>query len=136
MAKITREKVEEINAKCKNGFMFNLQTFIYSGEKNVIKYIDIEDNKKISATLSYYDRRLQGSYTYKPVICLHLAIWNVEENGMMCSHGLGATIELSGPCEKRKFNDLIAKTAEFDDATILDYASQNMERLKNPFLIG
>ncbi len=134
MAKLTKEQVEDINQKCSNDFMLDVGAFMYHGDKQVVKYIDIGDDKKLSATLSFRDRRI--GYTFKPVLSLHLAIWNVEPSGLMCSHGLGVTIDLSEPYERRKFSDIIAKTKDFDNEKCLQLASEHMEQLKNPFLVG
>lgn len=135
MAKISREKVEEINRKCGNGYELDVMMCVMYNEKHVEKYIDLEDGKKLKATLEFRDRRVEA-YTFKPVLCLHLSIWETTDYGMLCSHGLGATIDLSEPYERRKFADIIAKTHELDDKQVLAYAAANMEQLKNPFLVG
>ena len=136
MGTITKQKVDEINKKCANGFQFDLQSFYYGRNKQVIKYIDFGDNKKLSASIYFSERRLDASYTYKLVMCLHLAIWEVEETGLMVSHGLGQSIIISDVYEKRKFSDIIARTKDFDDNKILELASQHMENLTNPFAVG
>lgn len=134
MAKITREKVEEINAKCKNGFELDVTMFVMYGEKQVQKYIDLENGKKLRATLSFRDRRF--GYTFKPVLSLHLSLWEQDFGEMLVSRGLGATIDLTEPYERKKFNDIILKTSEFDDNKILELASQHMEQLNNPCIVG
>lgn len=132
--KITREKAEEINAKCKNGFELDSAMAVMYGEKQVQKYIDLEDGKKLRATLSFRDRRF--GYTFKPVLSLHLSLWEQEFGDCLVSKGLGATIDLTEPYERKKFNDIILKTSEFDDNKLLELASQHMQELNNPCIVG
>lgn len=44
MAKITKDQVNKINAKCKNGFTLSLYTAIIHGEKCLEKDIQLDDS--------------------------------------------------------------------------------------------
>lgn len=136
MAKISKEKIEEINAKSGNGFFLDIPMAVWYNDKRLKKYIQLSDSEKLEASLSFYDRRV--GYTCKPVICLHLSIWETSDisSDMLVSKGLGATIDLSEPYERKKFADIIKLSHEITDEKIMQYAAENMQNLRNPFLVG
>ncbi len=136
MSKITIEKVKEINQKCNNGFTLDVAMATWYNEKQVKKFIELGNGQKLEASILFHDRRV--GYTYKPVLCLHLALWQVSDisNDMLVSKGLGAWIDLSEPYERKKFADIIEKTKEFDDAKILEIAKEHDIELHKECIVG
>ena len=57
MAKITKDQVNKINAKCKNGFTLSLYTAIIHGEKCLEKDIQLDDSGVLyRATLRFKEK--------------------------------------------------------------------------------
>ena len=136
MATISIGKVKEINAKCSNGFEFDIGAFAYHGDKEVCKYIELGDGKKLKAQIYFGDVRV--GYSFKPTIKLHLSLWEPcdYDSDMMLSRGLGYTTQLTEPYERKKFADVIEKTKEFDDAKILEIAKKHDMELHKECLVG
>jgi len=136
MAKITIEKVKEINQKCSNDFTLDVAMATWYNDKRVKKFIELDNGQKLEASILFSDRRV--GYSFKPVLTLHLSLWQKSDisEDMLISKGLGAWVELSEPYERKKFADIIEKTKEFDDAKILEIAKEHDMELHKECLVG
>lgn len=131
MASCTREQLNKWNAKLANGFTLDLQHFLIWGEKSAVRRIDLPDGKILKATLEYRDARDDSHhYTglHQPMV--HLSIWTDRGNGMLSSHGMGASVKIGTVQSKRNFNNLAALSATIDDEKIMAWATEKMADLK------
>lgn len=55
MAKLTTIQIDKYNAQCENGFKFDFQYYLYHKEKTLIKYIDLESNQVLKASILYHE---------------------------------------------------------------------------------
>ena len=127
MASIKREKVEKINAECKNDFKFDLMCFLMHNENQLKKKIQINDNTYVIASL-YFRRDIA---TDKNVIVLHLSEYTND-----VSYGLGKFIEITEPIYNRKsIKELQKMTEKIDNEMILDLYKENIDQLRNKFIM-
>jgi len=137
MATCTMKQVESWNAKCCNGFHFDIQHFCIWGEKQIKKHIILEDGRVLTATLGY--RRVKSangySYTgkYRPFV--HFQLWNKGANDTLVSHGLGVFVDVGTEQSKQKFNELCKLSAEIDDDKLLDMYGSHSTALLNPCIV-
>ncbi|WP_373168158.1 hypothetical protein [Bacteroides cellulosilyticus] len=54
MATISRKAVETINAKCKNGFGFNIRNFQERGDKTLVRMITVKEDEKAMEIRLYW----------------------------------------------------------------------------------
>lgn len=132
MAKTISEKtVNTIDARCRNGFRFDLQHFMERGEKQLCRFITIRENEKlVKLTLWWRDeatyRKNQygctiREYTGNVVPELHCAVWHKSEaSPCWVSLGFGGFHSFSEhPSSKRQINALADATALVTDELIL-----------------
>lgn len=132
MAKsISKKSVEGINAKCKNGFHFDLQDFMERGTKQLCRFITLQEDKKIiKLTLWWRDEVVRNKnqyggtfsrYTGNVLPELHCAVLHKSTNSSCWSHsGLGEFHPFSDhPSPKRMINALCAATELVTDELIL-----------------
>lgn len=132
MAKtISRKTVETIDARCRNGFRFDLQRFAERSEKQLCRFITLRKNKKqVKLTLRWQDeviihKNRDGyafrEYTGKVIPELHCTVWRKNEaSSFWISRGLGAFHPFSGhPSPKRLMNALADATALVTDELTL-----------------
>lgn len=132
MAKMTQKQVDNLNARCGNGFHFDLQTFMERGEKQLCKLIALEEEKKIVKIGLYWKdevvkRRNEhgctvSEYTGNVIPTLHCAVWRKSETtSCWVSHGLGSFHEFRNvPSTKRLMNALCDMTGEVTDELICE----------------
>ena len=53
MAKITREQIQKINSKCKNGWELDIQFFIFHNEKTLKKIIELDEEHYLEFKIDY-----------------------------------------------------------------------------------
>lgn len=128
---ISKKSVEMLDARCRNGFRFDLQRFVERGEKQLCRSITIWENEKlVRLTLWWRDeatyRKNQygctiREYTGNVVPELHCAVWHKSEaSPCWVSHGLGGFHPFSDrPSPKRMMNALADATALVTDELIL-----------------
>lgn len=76
MNKITQKQLDKINSECKNGFIFDIQGFVNSGDKFLSKYITLEENrKKVEVSLNWKQGR-EPSGNIRVVPSLRVSVWN------------------------------------------------------------
>lgn len=137
MAKITQKQVDTLNARCRNGFRFDLQTFMERGEKQLCKLVTLEEDKKIVKVGLYWKdevvkrRNEYGciipEYTGNVIPALHCAVWRTSETtSCWVSHGLGSFHEFrNAPSAKRLMNALCDMTSEVTDELICGMLPEN-----------
>lgn len=100
MAKMSKQQVESINSKCKNGFSFYIRGFVEAGRKQLNKTITLkEDEKMIEAELCWAEEILHkknpngynipyNTGNYIPV--LRVSVWRASKNSKAwISEGFG-----------------------------------------------
>lgn len=137
MAKLTREQLNRWNAKLGNGFRFDTHFFLMWGDKQLKKYLKLEDGRTLEATLSY--REVTKNYATAGVMpVLHLSIWEScgPDSDMMRSFGTGAYIDMGAQQDKRKYNELVKLSAVVDDGKIMALAVEKLPQLESDVIIG
>lgn len=129
MPKITREQVRKWDAKCSNGFHFDLNRFLMRGEKEISKYIPLPDGRKLEARL-YYSEVTQGFRKIGVRPTLHLSIWKQTETAMV-SHGLGKFIDAGEVTDKKNFSALCALCVNYPDDLLLQLVVVHKATLAN-----
>lgn len=115
MASITREQINKMNQKLKNGFSFDIQYFVYHKEKVATKDLKIDDNSFIRFRLMFVNeyktvvnscgaKHRQSTGLYVP--CVHISKY-VNNT----SHGLGQWVDL-GTAQKRQTFSTLQKLSE------------------------
>ena len=128
---ISEKTVNTLNARCRNGFRFDLQSFGERGEKQLYRFITIRENEKlVKLTLWWRDEAIYRKndygctirrYTGNVVPELHCAVWHKSAaSPCWVSNGLGGFHPFSDrPSSKRLTNALADATALVTDELIL-----------------
>lgn len=134
MAKITIEKVKELNEKMSNGFTLDIAMAKFYGEKEAHKFIDLQDGYKLEASINY--RNKYHCFEREITMHLDLELWKVSDISpdMLISCGGYYVMDL-GKCSKKMFSDIIKKTKEFDDTKIIKLAYDNIPEVKKLQLV-
>ena len=124
MAKtISKKSVEMLDARCRNGFRFDLQRFVERGEKQLCRSITLKENeRRTELTLWWRNEVLSNKdecgyttriHTGNVVPELHCTVWHKCENSpLWVSHGLGGFHPFSEhPSSKRLINALADSTS-------------------------
>lgn len=132
MAKtISKKSVETIDARCRNGFRFDLQRFVERGEKQLCRFVTIRENETlVKLTLWWRDEAVYRKndygctireYTGNVVPELHCAVWRKSEaSPCWVSLGFGGFHSFSDhSLSKRQINALAEATALVTDELIL-----------------
>lgn len=53
MATITKEQVRKINNSCNNDWKLDLEYYLYHGEKQLVKHIDLDNEHYLEFSLHY-----------------------------------------------------------------------------------
>ena len=112
MTKLTNIQIDKYNTQCKNGFKFDFQYYLYHKEKTLIKYIDLESNQVLKASILYYE----DNQKQVPTLHLHKG---VPSGGFYSFSGLGQFITRGEPQKTKRFNLLIDYTERLTDKYIL-----------------
>lgn len=116
--KITSEQVHKYNAQCKNGFEFDVYHFQCMNEKQFIKFIELNNNDIVKATIEYYDNI--------PTLHIHEGY---SDGRFATFSGLGQWFKLGDYQKTKRVNILIALTEKITDAFILSKVDERI--LKN-----
>ena len=132
MAKtISKKSVEMLDARCRNGFRFDLQRFVERGEKQLCRSITLKANeRRIELTLWWRNEVLSNKdecgyttriHTGNVVPELHCVVWHKSEaSPCWVSLGFGGFHPFSEhPSSKRMMNALADATALVTDELIL-----------------
>ena len=137
MAQMTKKQLETINAKCKNGFGFNIRSFLERGEKTLVRMITVkEDEKAVEIRLYWVDEVFHRkndngvtipNYTGIVVPQILISIWTKKkEDPCWHSYGLGPHHRFSEyPCNKRLMNKLCEVTEHITDDLIRSLLPEN-----------
>lgn len=128
---ISEKTVNTLNARCRNGFRFDLQRFGERGEKQLCRFITLRENEKlVKLTLWWRDEAIYRKndygctirrYTGNVVPELHCAVWHKSAaSPCWVSNGLGEFHPFGDhPSPKRLMNALTEATALVTDELIL-----------------
>lgn len=128
---ISEKTVNTLNARCQNGFRFDLQRFGERGEKRLYRFITLRENEKlVKLTLWWRDETIYRKndygcmireYTGNVVPELHCAVWHKSAaSPCWVSNGLGEFHPFGDhPSPKRLMNALTEATALVTDELIL-----------------
>lgn len=113
MAKITKEQILKINNMCSNGWILDVEYYMYHNEKTLIKHIKLDKE-------SYLEFALR--YNYKNQISLHISKFYQEKgNSYASTQGMGKNKVLDEKQVKLKnANSLIAFTKSLNDEKLLE----------------
>lgn len=135
MAKLTKEQVQKWNAQLQGGFKFDVMYFLNWNQKVARRNIELANGKILQATLEYRDIRDGYRLTGQVHPMLHFQIWHKGSvEGMMHSFGMGASVEIGTPQNKRNWKELCNLSGLYDDKKLLELAAANIEQLKNEFI--
>lgn len=148
MAIISEKQVSDIDARCRNGFRFDMQAFMQRGDKELCKYITIEDNvKEVKLTLSWSRQVVKEPnrfgctvprFTGQMIPRLRCSVWHKSDNSpFWCSHGLGNSHEFTEHASpKRLMKALCTATGLVTDSLVLslipDYEREALLRATTP----
>lgn len=114
--KISMESIKKWNAKMGQGFTTDINHLVTWNEKRPHLVVDIEgSDAQVEICLAYYDEyeRITNEYgcsynrpTGRYIPTAHVQKWRPTGSGMMQSFGLGKTVNIGEPCEKRMFSKL------------------------------
>lgn len=112
MAKLTREQIETINSKCKNGWKLDIQYFIFHSERTLKKIIELD-------TEHYLEFRLD--YNYNNQITLFISkFYHKANDDFATSSGLGKKKLLEEtPSTRKSINKLIEITEQLTDDELM-----------------
>ena len=120
MATITKDQINKLNAKCENGFHFDLQFFCFHKEKTFEKYIPVGENQFLRAHIMYCEKWDHENRKKLNIPTIHLAMYNKGRiDGVLVSYGVGYFIDISEPVERKNTNLLLEFTKRFDDEKVM-----------------
>lgn len=113
--KITEEQAKKFEEGCGNNFNFDFNRYLNWGEKQLSKYLDIENNTKLKAKIEYLS---EGK---NQVPTLSLSIWKGSENNpdILRSSCKTQYISLGEPQKTRNFRLLKEYSHKITDDYIL-----------------
>lgn len=113
MAKITKQQIQKINNMCSNDWQLDLEYFLYHGEKQLMKCIDLDEGSYLKFTLCYNSQNQIVIYISK--------FYHKKGDYFAHSHGLGKRTIIEPTQAKRKnLNKLIEYTNRLNNETLLD----------------
>lgn len=112
MPKISKEQVNKINSKCSNGWQLDLEYYLYHGEKQLIKCIDIDKENYLKFTICYNSQNQMILYISK--------FYHKQDDYFAHSEGLGKRTMLNDtPTKKKELNKLIQLTHLLTDKELM-----------------
>ena len=140
MATLTVEQARKKQALCPEGWRFDIERFVCWNDSVTRRYIDLEDNKYICATVEYtkeYERKNNGYCSFnvatgKVLPTLNISEWTRKpETGCAVSHGLGKDVVLGAPEDRKVFKTLCKYAANVSDDLIMQIYTENLEQLRD-----
>lgn len=128
MGKITREQINTINEKCKNGWGLDIQYFIFHNEKTLKKIIELD-------TEHYLEFKLH--FNYKNQIYLRISkFYHKAGDTFSSSSGLGKQKILKEIPESRKsINKLIEFTKTLTNDELMKINSET-DVIRTPIFVS
>lgn len=127
MAKLTREQIETINSKCKNGWGLDIQYFLFHNEKILKKIIELD-------TEHYLEFKLD--YNSKNQITLRISkFYHKAGDNFASSSGLGKSRILEeAPASRKSINKLIEFTKTLTDDELMKINSET-DVIRSPIFV-
>lgn len=127
MAKITRERIQKINNKCKNGWELDIQFFIFHNEKTLKKIIELDEEH-------YLEFKIDYNYKNQIVLFINKFYCKKGEN-YATSNGLGKKKMLEETSASRKsINKLIEYTEKLTDEQLIQINSET-DVIRTPLFV-
>ena len=124
MPKIHKSTVDKYNAQMKNGFVFDGYRFACNGIKSATAGFKFTATGYVEANIFYSKRWDRDAMTYNYEMKLRVSYYEFKESGAAWSNGMGKIIDL-GNYEKQMFSEIIKKTAEIDEAFVMNFYGDN-----------
>lgn len=140
MATLTAEQARKKQALCPEGWRFDEYRFVAFNDSVTRRYIDLEDNKYICATVEYtkeYERKNNGYCSFnvatgKVLPTLNISEWTKNtETGCAVSHGLGKSVVLGAPEDRKVYKTLCKYAATVSDDLIMQIYTENLAQLRD-----
>lgn len=140
MATLTVEQARKKQALCPEGWRFDEYRFVAFNDSVTRRYIDLDDNKYICATVEYtkeYERKNNGYCSFnvatgKVLPTLNISEWTRKpETGCAVSHGLGKSVVLGAPEDRKVFKTLCKYAATVSDDLIMQIYTENLAQLRD-----
>lgn len=127
MAKITREQIQKINNKCKNGWELDIQFFIFHNEKTLKKIIELDEEHYLEFKIDY---------NYKNQIVLFINKFYCKKGeSYATSNGLGKKYMLEETsASKKSINKLIEYTEKLTDEQLIQINSET-DVIRTPLFV-
>ena len=128
MAKVSREKIDRVNSKCKNNWKFDTEYYLCFSKNALFKYIKIDEQHFLQFTLKYN--------TEKQIILRITKFDYNTETGLLSTSGLGKIKVLNETQAKREnINNLIELANKFSDDELLEMNKQTKVNKSNGLLL-
>ena len=111
--RITTEQIQKLEEGCGNGFKLDIQNYLIWKEKQLIKYIDIEENQVLKAEIDY---QKDESGQVQTVLLSEL---KKDKNGYLSSDCKTQYISLGEPQKRKNFKLLKEYCNKITDDYIL-----------------
>ena len=127
MAKITREQIQKINSKCKNGWELDIQFFIFHNEKTLKKIIELDEEH-------YLEFKIDYNYKNQIVLFINKFYHQLGED-YATSNGLGKKRILEEtPASRKSINKLIEYTETLADEQLMQINSET-DVIRTPLFV-
>lgn len=127
MAKITREQIQKINNKCKNGWELDIQFFLFHNEKTLKKIIELDEEHCLEFKIDY---------NFKNQIVLFInKFYYKKGESYATSNGLGKKKMLEEtPATRKSINKLIEYTETLTDEQLMQINSET-DVIRTPLFV-
>ena len=127
MAKITREQIQKINNKCKNGWELDIQFFIFHNEKTLKKIIELDEEH-------YLEFKIDYNFKNQIVLFINKFYHKLGED-YATSNGLGKKKMLEEtPASRKSINKLIEYTETLTDEQLMQINSET-DVIRTPLFV-
>lgn len=127
MGKLTREQINTINGKCKNGWELDIQYFIFHNEKTLKKVIELDSEHYLEFKLDYNFKNQIGLFINK--------FYHKIGDNFATSNGLGKKKILEEASAPRKsINKLIEFTKTLNDDELMKINNET-DVIRSPIFV-
>lgn len=127
MAKITREQIQKINNKCKNGWELDIQFFLFHNEKTLKKIIELDEEH-------YLEFKIDYNFKNQIVLFINKFYYKKGES-YATSNGLGKKKMLEEtPATRKSINKLIEYTETLTDEQLMQINSET-DVIRTPMFV-
>jgi len=122
MAKLTLKQYVDINKKCKNGFILDVECFGIWHEKQIAKDIELENGDLIRCVICYND--VYERYNKIGVkMCVEISKLYKTSSDLYSIHKL-QKIEVGEMESRRNFNKIIKESENYSNEKVLEIAGE------------